>query len=79
MIKIELKELLTARGRSIYWLSRATGVRWSTLAKLAKGKTQRLELPVLGLICEVLGCEVSDVLVVKPKASKKKRQERRQK
>lgn len=61
MIKIELEKLLN--GRSVYWLSQETGIRWATLAAMASGKTQRLELETLNRICEVLDCKPGDILV----------------
>ena len=42
MIKIELEKLLD--GRSLYWLSQETGIRWATLSAMAHGKAQRLNL-----------------------------------
>lgn len=61
MIKIELEKLLD--GRSIYWLSQETGIRWATLAAMASGKSQRLELGALDLICGALECEPGDLLI----------------
>jgi len=71
VIKIELEKLLN--GRSVYWLSQKTGVRWATLAAMAKSRTVRLELPVLDLVCEALDCQPGDVLVrVKRRKARKK-------
>jgi len=61
MIKIELEKLL--EGRSLYWLSRQTNVRWATLAAMANGKMQRLNLEDLDLICDALECVPGDLLV----------------
>ena len=57
----------------MYWLSVETGVRWDTLAKMAKGKSERLELGVLDAVCDVLECEPGDVLVKvwKPRKARK--------
>ena len=62
MIKIELEKLLN--GRSLYWLSQQTGIRWATLAAMANGKTQRLNLEDLHLICTALECKPGDLLVL---------------
>ena len=61
MIKIELEKLLN--GRTIYWLSQQTGIRWATLAAMANGKAQRLNLEDVDLICETLECVPGDLLV----------------
>lgn len=61
MIKIELEKLLA--GRSVYWLSQQTGVRWATLAAMASGKAHRLEIEVLDRICQALRCQPGDLLI----------------
>lgn len=62
MIKIELEKLL--EGQSLYWLSQQTGIRWATLAAMANGKAQRLNLDDLEAICTTLGCKPADLLVL---------------
>jgi putative transcriptional regulator len=70
MIMIEVEKLLN--GRSLYWLSQETGIRWATLAAMANGKAQRLNIDDLDAICAALDCEVGDLLVrVERKARKK--------
>jgi putative transcriptional regulator len=61
MIKIELEKLL--EGRSLYWLSRQTNVRWATLAAMQNGAAQRLNLEDIDLICDALECVPGDLLV----------------
>ena len=61
MIKIELEKLL--EGRSVYWLSQQTGIRWATLAAMQNGKTQRLNLEDVDLICDALECAPGDLLI----------------
>ena len=67
-IKIELEQLLA--GRSLYWLSQQTGVRWATIAAMAKGRAQRVDLEALSAICVALECEPGDLLRLKPKRAK---------
>ncbi len=63
MIKIELQKLLADRDGTLYWLSRETSIRWGTLAKMAAGEANRLELTALESICEALKCQPGDLLV----------------
>ncbi|MGI9065902.1 MAG: helix-turn-helix domain-containing protein [Pyrinomonadaceae bacterium] len=70
MIKIELEGLLD--GRTLYWLSQETGIRWGTLAAMAKGKMRRLDLESLDLICATLGCQPGDLLVREERRKKKR-------
>jgi putative transcriptional regulator len=60
MIKIELEKVL--EGRSLYWLSQETGIRWATLSAMVNGKAQRLNVDDLDAICDVLACEPGDLL-----------------
>lgn len=61
MIKVELEKLLG--GRSLYWLSQETGIRWATIAALAKGKLKRIDFESLNKICEALECQPGDLLI----------------
>jgi DNA-binding Xre family transcriptional regulator len=61
MIKIELDKLL--EGRSLYWLSQQTGIRWATLAAMHNGKAQRLNLDDIEKISDALNCEPGNLLV----------------
>ena len=70
MIRIRLRELLA--DRSLYWLSVESGVRWSTIAALAKGKARRLDLDVLNAICEALRCQPGDLLIRVERKPRKK-------
>ena len=71
MIRIELEKLLN--GRSLYWLSQQTGIRWATLSAMLNGKSQRLNLDDLNLICDTLECQPGELLVktIERKARKK--------
>jgi putative transcriptional regulator len=60
MIDIQLEKLL--EGRSLYWLSQETGIRWATLAAMANGKAQRLNIDDLDAICDALRCEPGGLL-----------------
>ena len=70
MIKIDLEKLL--EGRSLYWLSQQTGIRWATLAAMDNGKAQRLNLEDIALICDALECQPGDLLVKAERRPRKK-------
>lgn len=73
VIRIEIEKLLA--GRSLYWLSQETGIRWATLSAMARGKAQRIDLAAIDSLCGVLECQPGDLLVrvERRKVSKKKR------
>ena len=47
-------------------LARATGIRPSTINDLYHEIAERVNLEHLDLICEALGCELSDLIVREP-------------
>lgn len=61
MITIQLEKLLA--GRTLYWLSKETGIRWATLAAMANGKARRFDVELLDRICKALKCQPGDLLV----------------
>ena len=69
MIRIELKKMLD--GRSLYWLSQESGIRWATIAAMAKGKLRRIDLTALGAICDALECEPGDLLKIERRKARK--------
>lgn len=70
MIKIELEKLL--QGRSLYWLSQQTNIRWATLAAMANGKAQRLNLEDIEALCDALECQPGDLLTKVERKTRKK-------
>jgi putative transcriptional regulator len=71
MIKIEIEKLLN--GRSLYWLSKESSIRWATLAAMVNDKAQRLDLDALERICDALECQPGDLLVKVERRKARKR------
>ena len=68
MIKLRLTEMLEKQGRTAYWLSKETGIRYASIWQMSKGETERLRIETLDRICEALECQPGDLLVrVEPK------------
>ena len=64
MIRVQIDDLLKARGRSFYWLAKETGVSHTTLWRLKKDKAQGITFNTLEAICRTLKCQPGDVLRV---------------
>lgn len=72
MILIKLNEVLKAKGRTVYWLSRYAGIPHVTVWKLSKKETQNsINLSVLSRICAALECQPEDLLKFTPDADDK--------
>ena len=66
MIRILLSTKLGERRWSQADLARATGIRASTIGDYYNEMADRINLHHFDLICEALGCELSDLLVRVP-------------
>lgn len=66
MIRILLSTRLGERRWNQAELSRMTGIRPSTINDLYHEMSDRVNLDHLDLICEALGCELSDLIVREP-------------
>ncbi len=59
---LKLDKLLAQKGMSQHELSRLTGIRQPSVNEMARNQTIRLPLDNLAKICDVLECEITDVL-----------------
>ena len=63
MIRIQLSRLLGEKRLTQADISRMTGIRAGTINDLYHEITERVNLEHLDLICEALGCELSDLMI----------------
>ena len=68
MIRILLSTRLGERRWTQADLARATGIRPSTINDYYHELAERVNLEHLDLICEALGCELSDLIIRTPNA-----------
>ena len=61
-IRVRLRELLEQRGMAQTELQAKTGLGYSTINALYHGKTDRVEFATLDVLCDVLDCEIGDLL-----------------
>ena len=66
MIRIRLSRILGAKKYTQADLARMTGIRTSTINELYHEIAERVNLEHLDMICEALGCELSELLVREP-------------
>lgn len=71
MIRILLSKLLGERRWTQMDLSRATKIRPNTINDLYHEMTDRVSLEQLDLICEVLDCQLSDLIAWTPNIDSK--------
>ena len=71
MIRILLSTRLGERKMTQADLARATGIRPNTISELYHELVDRVNLEHLDIICEVLNCELDELIVRVPDGSSK--------
>lgn len=67
-IIIKLDELIKKSGMSKNKIRHKAEMQRTQLNNYCKNKVTRLDTDVLARLCEVLGCEIGDLLEYKPKS-----------
>lgn len=67
-IHCRLDELLTERGMTLTRLSELVGVSLVNLSVLKNDRARAVRFSTLSAICDALGCEVGDLLTLRPDA-----------
>ncbi|MFJ7680364.1 helix-turn-helix domain-containing protein [Peribacillus sp. NPDC097198] len=70
MIRFKLKEVLEKQGKTMYWLSKESGVRPNTISQWINNeelnddkKVKSIGVETLNNICNTLNCEIEDIIV----------------
>ena len=62
MIRLTVEKALKKRGISRYRLAKSTGILYHIIDKYYKNKVTRYDSYVLDRICDVLDCDVSEII-----------------
>jgi len=65
-VHCRLDALLEARGMSLAELSRRVGISVVNLSVLKNDRARAIRYSTLTAICDALGCEVGDLLTIRP-------------
>lgn len=68
-ILINLDKILADKGLSQHKLANLTGIRQPTINEMCRNQSLHIPLKNLAKICEVLECEITDVLELKKEQS----------
>lgn len=66
MVKCHLSRLMGERRLKISDVARDTGINRGTLTRLYHEEAERVDLEVLGLLCDYMKCQISDLLEYMP-------------
>lgn len=76
-IKFKIDEVLRERGQSLYWLSRTTGVSYTTLWRFTKDRALGINFATLEKVCIALGCAPGDLMELSAEEEKEKNKKSR--
>ena len=71
-IKFKITDVLQERGQTLYWLSRTTGVSYTTLWRFTKGRALGINFATLEKMCMALECAPGDLMELGPVEKTKK-------
>lgn len=63
MVKMNLQPLLTAKGKTIYWLGKQTGVNPNQMGQIVRNEIKMINLTTLHKMSEALQCSVGDMFI----------------
>jgi len=66
VVRIKLSELLEKRGKSLYAVSKETGVAYNALSKIKNNKVSGITFDVMEKLCLNLDCSPNDLFQITP-------------
>ena len=61
MLKLRINEILKKENRSMYWLSKKTGISANNIQKMCNGETNSIRFTSIETICKALNCSINDL------------------
>lgn len=61
---IAIDEILQAKNKTRYWLSKEAGVTYPNIMKLCNNETESIKFEILEKICLALDCTPNDILQI---------------
>lgn len=63
MYKLNVKNLLDAKGKTQYWLSKQTGISANNVSKIYNGETINIRLDTINKLCDALECTPCELFI----------------
>lgn len=63
MYKLNVKNLLDAKGKTQYWLAKQTGISANNVNKIYNGETINIRLDTINKLCEALECTPCELFI----------------
>lgn len=72
MVYFRIKEILEKKKRSKYWFIKNMEGSYQSLSNLMNNKTKSIHFVTLEKMCDILDCEISELIVFKEDKKKRK-------
>jgi len=63
-MKINLDKLLKTKGKTLYWLSKETGISYPSLHKIVNNNTESIKFKIIEDICKTLDCTLDELFTL---------------
>ena len=63
-MKINIENVLKLQNKSMYWLSKETGIAYPTIHNIVKGKTEKIEFNTMEKIAKALDVGLDEIFIV---------------
>lgn len=64
MYRLNVKNLLDAKGKTQYWLAKQTGISANNISKIYNGETVNIRLDTINKLCSALECVPGDLFIL---------------
>lgn len=61
MLSLKINKILEQQGKTMYWLSKQTGISPNNMNKICNGETSIIRFDTLEKICKALDCSINDL------------------
>ena len=61
MLSLKINKVLKQQEKTMYWLSKQTGIAHNNINKICNGETSIIRFDTLEKICKVLDCSINDL------------------
>lgn len=63
-MKINLEQILKDQDKTMYWLSKETGIAYPTIHNLVNNKTERIDFKTMEKIAKTLNVKLDEIFII---------------
>lgn len=63
-MKINIEQILKNQDKTMYWLSKETGIAYPTIHNLVNSKTERIDFKTMEKIAKVLNVKLDKIFII---------------